>query len=256
MRYRVVTKNTLAVAFMLCLSLVLAVAGISGRLAVSSAVNAENQRLIPIYCVDTNEKKVAITFDAAWGAEDTDELIGILKEYNAKATVFVVGEWARKYPDSVKAFFSAGHEIGNHSDSHKAYSKLNFDEIKADINLCSDSVQAAIGEKPVLLRAPSGDYSNNTITAAESLSMKTIQWSVDSLDWQGLETDEIIKRVTGAAENGSIILFHNDVKNTPKALRGVLEDLSKKGFSFVTVSDLVFQNNYKIDGAGKQIKLS
>lgn len=254
MRYKVITKRTLSVAFVFCLAAIFIIAGISGRLAITANSN-DSGRLIPIYCVDTSEKKVAITFDAAWGADDTDELIDILKEYNAKATVFVVGEWARKYPDSVKAFHNAGHEIGNHSDSHRAYSKLNYDDIKADINLCSDSIEAAIGERPSLLRAPSGDYSNNTITAAESLSMKTIQWSVDSLDWQGLEVDEIAKRVTAASENGSIILFHNDVKNTPKALRLVLDDLSKKGYSFVTVSELVFADNYRIDNTGKQIKL-
>lgn len=254
MKYKVITKNTLVVGFLFCLSAIFIVAGISGRLAITVNSN-DNARLIPIYCVDTAEKKVAITFDAAWGADDTDELIGILKEYNAKATVFVVGEWARKYPDSVKAFYNAGHEIGNHSDSHKAYSKLNFDEIKSDINLCGDSVEAAIGIRPSLLRAPSGDYTNNTITAAESLSMKTIQWSVDSLDWQGLDTDEIVKRVTGAAENGSIILFHNDVKNTPGALRKILDNLSQKGYSFVTVSELIFSDNYKIDNTGRQIRL-
>lgn len=255
MRFKVITKNTLIVGFLLCFSAILVVAGISGRLA-TTANSSDTGRLLPIYCVDTSEKKVAVTFDAAWGADDTEQLIEILNEYNAKATIFVVGEWARKYPDSVKAFYAAGHEIGNHSDSHKMYSKLNFDEIKSDINLCSDSVEQAIGVRPALLRAPSGDYSNNTITAAESLSMKTIQWSVDSLDWQGLETAEIVKRVTAAAENGSIILFHNDVKNTPEALRQILSDLSKKGYSFVTVSELIFSDNYKIDNTGKQIKLS
>lgn len=256
MRYAIITKKTLAAMFVMVLSAVLVAVGVSQRVGVSESAATSPERLIPIYCVQTEEKKLALTFDAAWGAEDTDQLIEILQAYNAKATVFTVGEWARKYPDSVKAFHEAGHEIGNHSDSHKAYSKLNEAEITADVNACNDAVENAIGVRPVLLRAPSGDYSNDTIHAADHLSMKTIQWSVDSLDWQGLEVDEIVTRVTGAAENGSIILFHNDVKNTPKALEKILAALTQKGYSFVTVSELIYADNYKIDSTGKQISLN
>ncbi len=104
------------------------------------------------------------------------------------------------------------------------------------------------------MRAPSGDYTNDTITAATKLNMKTIQWSVDSLDWKGLDTDEIVKRVTDKTECGSIILFHNDIKNTPDALDRILTELEKKGYSFVTVSELIYDGDYKIDSAGKQIK--
>ena len=83
-----------------------------------------------------------------------------------------------------------------------------------------------------------------------------VQWSVDSLDWQGLEVAEMVKRVTGAAENGSIILFHNDVKNTPEALRQILAVLSEKGYSFVTVEELIYTEHYRIDATGKQYALT
>ncbi len=253
MKYLLLTKRTLFTALVLMLSAVLVIAGFSKQYETAQAANTQ-ARKIPVYCVDTNEKKVAITFDAAWGAEDTEELLGILAEYDAKATVFVVGDWARSYPDAVKAFYNAGHSIGNHSDSHKAYSKLSLEEIQADIEACNAAIENCTGEKPKLLRAPSGDYNNDTITAAESLSMQTIQWSVDSLDWQGLEVQEMVKRVTNAAENGSIILFHNDVKNTPEALRQTLKILSERGYSFVTVDELIYWENYRIDSAGKQHK--
>lgn len=95
------------------------------------------------------------------------------------------------------------------------YSSLTESEIIKDITLCNEAVKKAIGVTPVLLRAPSGDYTNDTITAATKLNMKTIQWSVDSLDWKGLDTDEIVKRVTDKTECGSIILFHNDIKTRP-----------------------------------------
>ncbi len=255
MKYIILTKRGLTAITAVTLSALLIVIGICGRKsALSSAAAEESKRLLPIYCVETDEKKVAVTFDAAWGADDTERLIEIFKNHNAKATFFVVGEWAEKYPDSVKAFYASGHEIGNHSASHNMYSSLTESEIIKDITLCNEAVKKAIGITPVLLRAPSGDYTNDTITAATKLNMKTIQWSVDSLDWKGLDTDEIVKRVTDKTECGSIILFHNDIKNTPDALDRILTELEKKGYSFVTVSELIYDGDYKIDSAGKQIK--
>lgn len=254
MRYVLLTKRTIFVVLTLLLSAALVISGVSNRYTAAQTAKTQ-ERKIPVYCVNTNEKKIAVTFDAAWGAEDTDELLSILQEYNAKATVFVVGDWARKYPDAVRAFFDAGHTIGNHSDSHKAYSKLSLTEIQADVQACNTEIEKITGEKPRLLRAPSGDYSNDTLTAAEGLSMQTVQWSVDSLDWQGLSVEEMVTRVTGAVENGSILLFHNDVKNTPEALRQILKSLSQKGYQFVTVEELLYWDDYRIDSTGKQHKL-
>lgn len=255
MNYLLLTKRTLMTAFVFMLCAVFVLAGVSRQYESRTAANTQTRK-IPIYCVNTPEKKIALTFDAAWGAEDTQTLLDILAQYNAKATVFVVGDWARKYPDAVKAFYKAGHSIGNHSDSHKAYSKLSLEEITADIQACNEAIKQCTGQTPKLLRAPSGDYTNDVLTAAEGLSMYTIQWSVDSLDWQGLEVEEMVKRVTGAAENGSIILFHNDVKNTPEALRQILATLSEKGYSFVTVEELIYTEHYRIDATGKQYALT
>lgn len=246
----IITRKTVFITFVVLLSGAILLACASKQSQVASA-NAE--KIIPIYCVDTQEKKIALTFDAAWGADDTDEIIDILGQYNAKATFFVVGDWARKYPDEVKALYSAGHEIGNHSDTHKAYSKLSAEEIAADIENCNEAVNNAIGVKPTLIRAPSGDYNNTSETACRNAAMTTIQWSVDSLDWQGLSSDEIISRVVNAADCGSIILFHNDVRNTPQALRGILNVLSQQGYSFVSVGELIYKENYRIDATGKQI---
>ncbi len=135
------------------------------------------------------------------------------------------------------------------------YSSLTESEIIKDITLCNEAVKKAIGVTPVLLRAPSGDYTNDTITAATKLNMKTIQWSVNSLDWKGLDTDEIVKRVTDKTECGSIILFHNDIKNTPDALDRILTELEKKGYSFVTVSELIYDGDYKIEFAASKSKM-
>lgn len=253
MRFLILTKRSLLCAALLALSAVLVAAGLGRQYQTSSAAST-GERKIPVYCVDTDEKKIAITFDAAWGADDTDELLAILAEYNAKVTVFAVGDWVRQNPDAVKAFYEAGHTIANHSDTHKAYSKLSYEEIKADIVCCNEAIKNCIGVTPKLVRAPSGDYTNDAINAAESLSMQTIQWSVDSLDWQGVSVEDMVERVTAATENGSILLFHNDVKNTPEALRQILKILSERGYRFVTVEELIYTDDYRIDATGKQHK--
>jgi len=247
----IITKKTLFIMCMFCLGIAVASACVTDN-GVQTGASAKKR--IPIYCVQTDEKHIAVTFDAAWGDSDTDRLIEILASHNAKATFFIVGDWAQKYPESVKKFYDAGHEIANHSYNHTAYSTLDENGVYDDINKCNDILEGITGERPTLLRSPSGDYTDTSEAAAEKANMTTVQWSVDSLDWRGISCEEMEKRVLSATENGSIILFHNDVKNTPEALDAVLTSLSADGYSFVTVSELILKEPYRIDGAGKQIK--
>ena len=211
-------------------------------------------RQLPIYAVATDEKKIAITFDAAWTNQDTDALIEVLAKHNAKATFFIVGDWAKSFPESVKAFYDAGHTIANHSDTHKAFSKCSKQEIKEEILNCNEKLEGIIGEKVTLLRAPSGDYTNQSIEVAKSLDMTTIQWDCDSLDYQKLSVDEIVNRVISRVTNGSIVLFHNGVENTAPALDKVLTELEKQGYSFVSVNDLIYKEDYYLDHTGRQHK--
>ena len=211
-------------------------------------------RKLPIYCVETEEKKIAVTFDAAWSAEDTDEIIEILKKHNAKATFFAVGDWVEKNPEAVKKLYNAGHEIGNHSDTHPSFSQINREEIKSEILNCNKKIEKITGVEPKLVRAPSGDYDNKSIEVTASLDMKMIQWDVDSLDWKKLSVDEMYGRVLSKTQNGSILLFHNGVENTPEALDKILEKLEKDGYKFVTVSELIYWDNYEIDHMGRQAK--
>ena len=210
-------------------------------------------RKLPIYSVQTDEKKIAITFDAAWSAEDTDQLITILKKHNAKATIFAVGDWVEKNPKAVKKLHKNGHEMANHSDTHAAFSKISREEIKQEILNCNKKIEAITGVSTKLVRAPSGDYDNKSIEVAESLDMKMIQWDCDSLDYRGLSVDEIYSRITTKVQNGSIVLFHNGVENTPEALDKILTKLEKDGYEFVTVSELIYWDDYEIDHTGGQI---
>ncbi len=239
---------------MTVLSVLLAITVMSGLVAGQYVSSASATKKLPIYSVQTDKKQVAITFDAAWTNQDTDELIKILKKHKATATFFIVGDWAEKFPESVKAFYDAGHTIANHSDTHKAFSKCSREEIRKEIVSCNEKLEKITGEKITLVRAPSGDYTRVSLEVAESLGMQTIQWNCDSLDYTKISVKEIVNRVVNGTQNGSIILFHNGVENTAEALDRVLTELSKQGFSFVSVNDLIYKDNYYLDHTGKQIQ--
>ena len=236
------------------LSVAFALMVMVGLIAGQYVTSASATKKLPIYSIQTDKKQVAITFDAAWTNQDTDELIEILKKHNAIATFFVVGDWAEKFPESVKAFHSAGHTIANHSDTHKAFSKSSREEIRKEIVQCNEKLEKITGEKVTLLRAPSGDYTQESLEVAKSLGMFTIQWNCDSLDYTKISIEEIVSRVINGTSNGSIILFHNGVENTAPALDKILTELSKQGYSFVSVEDLIYKDNYYLDHTGRQHK--
>lgn len=210
-------------------------------------------RLLPIYSVEKDTKTIAVSFDAAWGNEDTEELIAILDAYNVKTTFFVVGEWVDKYPESVKALHDAGHEVMNHSNDHAHFASLSADEIVRNVTTCNEKIAAVTGVTPTLFRAPYGEYDDHVIAALDSMGMYTIQWDVDSLDWKDLSAQEITQRVTENVTPGSIVLFHNAALHTPEALPMIFETLQKEGYEIVPISQLIMMENYTIDHTGKQI---
>lgn len=209
-------------------------------------------RQLPIYCVQRDQKMAALSFDAAWGNEDTQQLIDILAKYNVKVTFFVVGDWVDKYPESVKALHDAGHEVMGHSNHHDHFNALSADQIVADINACNDKIEAVTGVRPTLFRPPYGEYDDHVITAVRSMGIEPIQWDVDSLDWKDLSAADITKRVTGKVQPGSIVLFHNAAKHTPEALPAVLESLIGQGYTLVPISQIILQGEYTIDHTGRQ----
>lgn len=240
-----------------------ALLGVVLVLAIFAVVNAPaaviasaSTRQLPIYCVDRSDNLVSISFDAAWGNEDTQQLIDILDRFSVKATFFVVGDWVDKYPESVQALHNAGHEVMNHSNTHSHYPQLSVEEIVADLNACNDKVEAVTGVRPTLVRLPYGDYDDNAIRAVRSIGMEPIQWDVDSLDWKEIPADEIVQRVTGKVQPGSIVLFHNAALHTPEALPTILETLIQEGYTFVPISQLIldgeYNTDYTIDHMGRQ----
>ena len=211
-------------------------------------------RLVPIYSVEKEEKIVSISFDCAWGTEHTDEILNALKVSEVRATWFMVEFWAEKYPEYVKKIDEAGHEIGTHSSTHSYMSKQNAEEIKLELTESSKSIEDITGKTVELFRPPYGDYDDELLKTASELGYYTVQWDTDSLDWKDLSATDIAMRVINGVKNGSIILMHNNGLHTGEAVPIILETLKNKGYSFVPIGELIYRENYIIDGTGCQKK--
>lgn len=237
---------------LLVICAVAAVTGVFSQPAVREVFMSGN-RNIPVYSVERDDTKIALTFNCAWNDSDIDEILSLLDKYNAKCTFFVVGEWAEKYPDALKKISEKGHEIGEHSFSHKDYTLLSYDEIKEDIAKTSDIISKITGFTPELVRVPSGSYNNNAVDSIEKCGFTPVQWSVDSIDYGKSSCEEIYERVTSKTTPGDIILMHNGTENTATALPRILDSLCGK-YELVTVSELLYKDDFYVDNSGKMRK--
>ncbi|MDD3169816.1 MAG: polysaccharide deacetylase family protein [Eubacteriales bacterium] len=208
---------------------------------------------LPIYSVDTNEKKIAISFDCAWGNEHTKPILDILDRYNVKTTFFMVRFWAEKFPEDVLEIYKRGHEIGNHSSTHPNMTKLSVEDITNELKGAEAEIEKITGKKPTVFRPPFGAYNNNLIEACENNGYHVIQWDVDSLDWKEMTTEQIVDRVTRNVKPGSIVLFHNNAEHVEDYLPSILETLTADGYEIVPVGQLIMKENYYMDHAGKQM---
>lgn len=208
----------------------------------------------PIYRVDTKEKKVAISFDAAWGADKTAGIMDIMDEHGVKGTFFLVGFWVDKYPDMVKSIAERGFEIGNHSANHPRMTQLSKEQMVKELTQVNEKIKELTGSTPTVFRPPFGDYNDLVVNTVREQNMHCIQWDVDSLDWKDLSAQEILNRVNKSVQNGSILLFHNNSKYILDALPLVLESLEKKGYEVVPVSELIYSGDYTVDDQGIQHK--
>ncbi|MBQ7124463.1 MAG: polysaccharide deacetylase family protein [Oscillospiraceae bacterium] len=220
--------------------------------AMNCVAMGDGSRLLPIYSVETEEKEIAVTFNCAWSAEDIPEILEVLERYDAKATFFILGQWAKDNPSAVKMIADAGHEIGTHSNTHPDMAKLSPEEIRNELYRSCKYIEEAGGGKPKFFRAPSGSYSNELVKTAMEQGFMTIQWDIDSRDWKDVEPEKMTENVTKNAGKGSIILFHAGKENTLSALPAILEILDNSGYDFVGISELVYSENYTVDHTGRQ----
>jgi peptidoglycan/xylan/chitin deacetylase (PgdA/CDA1 family) len=256
----IITKKALLIGIVGIAIAVLIISGVSFAVYKThvSLAGLMGERKIPIYRVDTAEPKIAVTFNAAWEADEIPEILAVLEKYNAKCTFFVVGSFAEKNPEAINMIARAGHEIANHSDTHPDMTSISEGKIRSQISGCENKVKAICLKAYVpLFRAPSGAYNNALVNTAEEMGYQVIQWDVDSHDWQEHITAESLTNYCfSKTRPGSILLFHVGTKRgyTPKLLPYILETLQKQGLSFVKVSELVYPNDgrSKVDHEGTQ----
>ena len=255
---KIISDITLFVKLGIIVLTVLAIVGL-GIKFLPDAITVSNigkKRDLPIYSVETDENKVALSFDAAWGNDDTQRILDILEKHNVKVTFFMTGEWVRKYPEDVKKIAAAGHDLGNHSENHKQMTKLTKEQCKEEIMKAHNRVKELTGIEMELFRPPYGDYNNMVVGVARECGYYTIQWDVDSLDWKDYGVDSIVKKCTENKNlrKGSIILLHNGAKYTPDALERIILGLKEKGYELVPISQLIHRGEYTIDHEGRQHK--
>jgi peptidoglycan-N-acetylglucosamine deacetylase len=211
-----------------------------GALVVQVTQNI-NSGPMAIAKVKTEEKVCALTFDISWGDKYSPSILDTLKKNDVKATFFIMGPWAVKYPDIARRSAMDGHEVGSHGYKHENYGEKTDDWVRNDIQKAHAQIRDVTGKEAVLLRPPNGHYSKKSVQATEELGYKTIIWDADSLDWKNPGTDVIIKRVLTKTKSGSIILLHasDTPVQTAEALPTIIEGLRNQGYTFVTVGELL-----------------
>ena len=248
----VVVKGKRVLLFIIVIATALFI--VFSGLGISSAFS-KSARKLPIYRVRTEEKKIAISFDCAWGVDYTNKLLQTMQDEGVVSTFFMVEFWAKKHPEYVTKIDQMGHEIGTHSATHPYMSKLSKEQIIKELTTSSNAITEITNKKVQVFRPPYGDYNDRLIETAKELGLYTIQWDVDSLDWKNLSSTEIFNRVVKRVKNGSIVLFHNNGLHTAEALPLIIKELKKQGYTFTTIGDLIYKDNYKMAVDGEQIKL-
>ena len=219
------------------------------------ASSSYGDRELPIYSVKTEEKKISISFDAAWGAEDFNQIMEILDKHNVKTTFFMTGEWVENYPECVKTLVEKGHDLGNHSATHPDMTTLSKEKQREQILKVHNAVKELTGYEMDLFRPPYGAYNNDVIRTCYEIGYYPVQWSCDSLDWQDHDAPTIISNVceNKNLREGAIILCHNGAKHTAEALDEMLTNLKNQGYEIVPISKLIIRENFHMDVTGQQI---
>ena len=252
MKFVILTRRKLAILFSCVLigaAALVVVSSTSGKIAATM----NDTREIPIYYVDTEEKICALSFDAAWGNEQTDALLDILDEYGVKSTFFLVKQWVDNYPDDVKEIAARGHDVGNHSATHPHMAELSSEAQQTEIDDCNTAIEALTGAAPILFRAPYGEYNDSLVQNLRSCGMYCVQWNIDSLDWKDPSPAEMVSRIQSKLCPGSIILMHNGAANTPEALPQIIEAIQNEGYTIVPISQIIPAGDYYTDHEGKMI---
>ena len=195
-----------------------------------------------IFKVDTAQKVAALTFDISWGEKSPGPILDILQaKHVTKATFFLSGPWVLHHQEIARRIKSMGFEIGSHGHMHKNFSEQSDGWIREQVRKAEQSIKDVLSIKTTLIRTPNGDFNKRTLALLNQMGYTVIQWHTDSLDWMNPGVEQIKARVLTKVVPGDIILMHasDSSKQTYLALPAIIDGLRAKGYSFVTVSELI-----------------
>ncbi|WP_066364935.1 polysaccharide deacetylase family protein [Neobacillus fumarioli] len=192
----------------------------------------------PIYRGNPDKPMVSFIINVAWGNEYLSDILATLKKHHIKASFFLEGNWVKKNPELAKMIVSAGHEVGNHSYSHPDMARLPAAEAREQLIKTNEVIEAATGKECTLFAPPSGSFRDETVKVAYELHMKTIMWTVDTIDWQKPSPETLINRVISKIDNGSMVLMH-PTEATAKSLDRLITLIEQKHLKIGPVSELL-----------------
>ncbi len=199
---------------------------------------ATETMIAPIYRGHPSKRQMALMFNVAWGEEYLPKILATLKQRQVKATFFIDGKWAAVHQKELRDVVDAGMELGNHGYGHRLFGRLTKAQMHTDIAKTNAIVHAKVGVAPVLFAPPAGDYNATSVQVAAQLGMKTVLWTVDTIDWKRPPSEVITARVVKKKTPGALVLMHPTAP-TAKALAALIENLQKDGYRLVSVSDLI-----------------
>ncbi len=200
---------------------------------------------MPLCKVNTTEKSVSISINCIENMDNISNILDTLSKMKSTATFFVTGDIVNKYPEDIKKIISNGNEIGNLSDKYTSLKKMGKDDVEKQIQGCNKKIESLTKQVPMLFRIPYGEYNNTILEAAEKNNMETIQWNIDSLDYNGLSTEEMWERIEESLTPGSIILMHNEYIGD--GLETIIYNIQERGYQVTNVSKMMYKQNYQIN---------
>jgi probable sporulation protein (polysaccharide deacetylase family) len=192
----------------------------------------------PIYRGHPDKPMVSFIINVAWGNEYLPDILASLKKHQVKASFFLEGRWVKNNPELAKMIVSAGQEVGNHSYTHPDMKRLTAAQTREQLLKTNEVIEAATGKKSIWFAPPSGSYRDETVKIAAEYKMKTVMWTVDTIDWQKPTPDQLINRVISKIDNGSMVLMH-PTESTAKSLDRLITLIEEKGLRIGSVSDLM-----------------
>ncbi|SDC87841.1 probable sporulation protein, polysaccharide deacetylase family [Paenibacillus sp. UNCCL117] len=218
---------------------------------VPPAVALEQLGPHPVYKGNPNKPLVALMINVAWGDEYLPKMLATLEKEGVRATFFLDGMWLSKHVDTARQIAEKGHELGNHAYSHKNMSTLSRAQNETEIVKTEKLLKEQVGVSGGLFAPPSGDYNQTTVDAAHSLGLKTILWTLDTVDWKKPPADSIVRKVSARVEPGAMILMHPTASSS-EALSGMIRSIRAKGLQLGTVSDILSpQRLAKVESPGQ-----